>query len=307
MPRAIVILGVFVADAAFRTPRLPVIGETLIGTGFQLGPGGKGSNQAVAAAMAGGDVGFLTRIGQDTFGDMGLAVWAKAGVHPLVIRDPEHPTGAAGILIEESSGRNAIVISPGAAAHISAADVEGEADTIRSARLAITQLEQPLPAARRFLEIAREAGVTTILNPAPATDLPDDLLALCDYLTPNETEAEGLTGLPVTNLAEAEAAARALMARGVRKGVILTLGDKGALWLDAAGTATHLPPMSAGPTVDTTGAGDAFHGGLGTALAEGADLATALRFATATAALSVTKPGTAASMPTRAEIDALLG
>jgi len=127
MPHDIVILGVFVADAAFRCARLPRLGETLIGTGFALGPGGKGSNQAVAAAKAGGDVGFIARIGEDTFGAMGLATWAEAGVTPMVIRDPARATGAAGIFIEAAEGRNAIVISPGAAAAISLADVEAEA------------------------------------------------------------------------------------------------------------------------------------------------------------------------------------
>jgi ribokinase len=305
MPHDIVILGVFVADAAFRCDRLPRLGETLIGGGFTLGPGGKGSNQAVAAARAGGDVGFLARIGEDTFGAMGLATWAEAGVTPLVIRDPHRATGAAGIFIEETEGRNAIVISPGAAAAISVADVEAQAAVIRTARVAVTQLEQPLEVAHRFLQIAAAGGAATILNPAPAAQLPEGMLALCDYITPNEAEAEALTGIVVTDPDSAAEAAGALMAQGVRRAAIITLGGNGALLLDAAG-ARHVPPIQAGPVLDTTGAGDAFTGGLACALAQDMALDEALRFATAVAALSVTRTGTAASMPAREEVMALL-
>ncbi|MHA7888610.1 ribokinase [Roseicyclus sp.] len=305
MAHDIVILGVFVADAAFRSARLPRAGETLIGTGFTLGPGGKGSNQAVAAAKAGGDVGFVARIGMDAFGEMGLATWAEAGVTPLVSRDADRATGAAGIFIEEAEGRNAIVISPGAAAAITVADIEDRRAEIEGAKVAVTQLEQPVEVAERFLRIALEAGVTTVFNPAPAASLPEGMLALCDYVTPNEAEAEELTGIAVGDRASAERAAAALLAQGVRRGVIVTLGGDGALLLDAAG-ARHVPAMAAGPVVDTTGAGDAFNGGLACALADGQGLDEALRFATAVAALSVTKQGTAASMPARAEVEALL-
>lgn len=305
MAHDIVILGVFVADAAFRTARMPRVGETVIGTGFTLGPGGKGSNQAVAAARAGGDVGFIARIGTDGFADMADKVWQDAGVTPLVIRDPDRGTGAAGIFIEDASGKNAIVIAPGAAGAITVADVDAQGPAIAKARVAVTQLEQPVDAAARFLDLARAGGAITVLNPAPATELTDAMLSLCDYITPNEAEAEALTGLPVTGPEDAIAAAEALLRRGVRKAVIVTLGDQGALVHDGT-TSAHVPPMSAGTAVDTTGAGDAFNGGLAVALAEGAPLERATRFATATAALSVTRMGTAASMPDRAEIDALL-
>ncbi|MEX3017775.1 ribokinase [Gymnodinialimonas hymeniacidonis] len=301
----IVILGVFVADAAYWTEKMPVTGQTLLGTGFQLGPGGKGSNQAVAAAKAGGSVGFLSRIGADTFGQMGRDVWAEAGVEPMVVEDTERPTGSAGIFIEEATGKNAIVIVPGAAGAIGVADVEARAAEIAGAKVAMTQLEQPMEAAERFLQIAAQAGVTTILNPAPAAELPEGMLALCDYVTPNETEAEELTGCPVTGPDDALEAAKALMAQGVRKGALITLGENGSLFWDGA-RAVHTPPMNAGPTVDTTGAGDAFNGGFARALSQGQPIDDALQFATATAALSVTKHGTAASMPTRADIDALL-
>lgn len=305
MAHQIVILGVFVADAAFRCDRLPVLGETRIATGFSLGPGGKGSNQAVAAARAGGNVGFITRIGADAFGRMGLETWAAAGVAPLVIQDPDRPTGAAGIFIEEAEGRNAILISPGAAGALCLADIEARADVIGAARVAMTQLEQPAEIAHRFLQIAAAGGAVTILNPAPATPLPKGMLALCDYVTPNETEAEALTGIRVSDVQSAAAAAEVLLAQGVRQAAIITLGASGALVRDHAG-ARHVPPMRAGALVDTTGAGDAFSGGFACALAEGQPLDTALRFGTAVAALSVTRIGTAAAMPARAEVQALL-
>jgi ribokinase len=168
----------------------------------------------------------------------------------------------------------------------------------------VTQLEQPIPAAQAALEIARAAGVTTILNPAPAATLSDAMLALCDYVTPNESEAEALTGLPVTSVEEARLAAAALLAKGVGA-VVITLGDKGALYHDAK-QSVHVPVISAGPVVETTGAGDAFNGGFAVALAEGRDVIDAVRFGCATAGISVTRPGTAPAMPARAEIDALL-
>lgn len=306
--KPIVILGIFVADTAYRAARQPRLGETVLGQGFALGPGGKGSNQSVAAAMAssgaGGRVHFITRLGRDDFAALARATWEKAGVRPEVTEDPESYTGAAFIFLEAATGNNAIIVAPGAAARISAADVEARAGLIRGAAAFVTQLEQPVKAALRGLQIAREAGVTTILNPAPAADLPDGMLALCDYLTPNETEAGMLTGLPVADLASAEKAADALLARGVGA-VVITLGANGALYRDAA-RSVHVPAISAGPVVETTGAGDAFNGGFAVALGEGRDVIEAVRFGCATAGISVTRSGAAASMPARAEIEALL-
>lgn len=306
--KPIVILGIFVADTAYRAERQPKMGETILGTSFVLGPGGKGSNQSVAAAMAssgaGGKVHFITRLGADAFADIAQATWAKAGVVPEVKVDADSYTGAAYIFIENASGNNAIIVAPGAAGRVSAEDVEAKADLIGSAAIFVTQLEQPISAAKRGLQIARAAGVTTILNPAPAASLPDEMLALCDYVTPNETEAEALTGLPVSSVDEAERAAAALLARGVGA-VVITLGDKGALYHDAR-RSVHVPVISAGPVVETTGAGDAFNGGFAVALSEGRDVIEAVRFGCATAGISVTRPGTAPAMPSRAEIDALL-
>ena len=302
--KPIVILGIFVADTAYRAERMPKMGETILGRSFVLGPGGKGSNQSVAAAMAGGTTHFITRLGKDDFAQIARSTWARAAVHPEVTEDGESYTGAAFIFLEDATGNNAIIVSPGAAARITTADLDAKADLIRSAAVFVTQLEQPIPAARRGLEIARAAGVTTILNPAPAAPLDDAMLALCDYITPNESEAETLTGLPVTTVVQAEAAADALMARGVGA-VVITLGGNGALYRDRT-RSVHVPVISAGPVVETTGAGDAFNGGFAVALSEGRDVVEAVRFGCATAGISVTRPGTAPSMPTRAEIDALL-
>ena len=300
----IAILGVFVADTTFRAERQPRMGETLLGESFTLGPGGKGSNQAVAAGRAGAKVHFVSRIGRDAFGDMAMRIWEEAGVTPAVAR-VEEATGAAFIFIEAGSGDNAIIIAPGAAGGLSAADVEARADVIAGASVFVTQLEQPMEAAMAGLRIARGGGAATILNPAPAAELPAGMLALCDYVTPNETEAEMLSGVAVRDLSSARAAGDALLALGVAKAVIVTLGSKGALYHDAD-RSVSIPAFHEGDVVETTGAGDAFNGAFATALAEGRDPVEAARFACAAAAISVTRPGAAASMASRAEIEALL-
>lgn len=300
----IAILGIFVADATFRTDRLPQMGETVIGKSVALSPGGKGSNQAVAAARLGADVRFISRVGRDAFADLGFAVWADAGVEPLVARSESAATGAASVMVNTASGENAIVVCPGAAFELSEADVDAAADAIRSAAVFVTQLEQPVEAAMRGLAIAREAGVTTVLNPAPAPAVPGPMLGLCDYVTPNEVEASAMTGLPVGSEDEARAAARALRERGAGTAV-LTLGAEGALF-DGPGGGHLVAAFRAGPVVETTGAGDAFNGAFAVALAEGREPGEAVRFGCATAGLSVTRRGTALSMPHRAEVEALL-
>ncbi|WP_027166443.1 ribokinase [Mesorhizobium sp. WSM3224] len=302
--KPVVILGVFVADTAYRADRQPRLGETILGNSFKLGPGGKGSNQAVAAGKLGADITFLTRLGVDAFADMAKQTWKGAGVKSAVIDTPDSYTGAAYIFIEEGSGNNAIIVSPGAAMLISPADIEAHARLIRSAGVFVTQLEQPIDAALKALEIARGAGVTTILNPAPAATLPDSIYALCDYVTPNETEAEGLTGIKVSSIDDARRAADSLLAKGAGA-VIVTLGENGAL-LHTKSRSEHVGAVNAGPVVETTGAGDAFNGGLAAALAKGVEPLEAVRFACAVAGISVTRPGTAPSMPTLKEVEALL-
>lgn len=304
MKPVVVILGVFVADTSYRAGRMPRIGETLLGERFVLGPGGKGSNQAVAASRLGVETHMITRLGADPFGDMALAVWAEAGVRPAVVRDAESYTGAAFIFVEAGTGDNAIIIAPGAAGRISPADIDAQAALIRRAGVFVTQLEQPLAAAARGLLIARKAGVRTILNPAPAQALGDDVLGLCDFLTPNETEIEELTGIAVDSDDAARKAAEALLARGVGA-VVVTLGARGALYHDRERSVV-VAATPAGPVVETTGAGDAFNGGFAAALARSVDPVEAVRFGCAVAGISVTRPGTAPSMPTLAEVEALL-
>jgi ribokinase len=300
----VVILGVFVADTAYRAARAPQMGETIMGEGFALGPGGKGSNQAVASARAGMETHFITRLGRDTFAEMALKTWADAGVTPAITQHEDGYTGAAYIFVEARTGNNAIIVCPGVAGSISPADVDARAELISNAAVFVTQLEQPMDAAMHALQIAREGGATTILNPAPAATLPDGMLALCDYVTPNETEAEALTGIAVTSLEDATRAAVELTRMGARA-VVITLGEKGALY-HAGGQSVHVPAFHTGPVVETAGAGDAFNGGFAAALATGMDPVTAVRFGCATASISVTRPGTAPSMPSLTEINALL-
>ena len=304
MSGKIVILGVFVADTAYRAERPPRMGETILGNSFALGPGGKGSNQAVAAARAGGDVHFISRLGRDAFADMALSIWSDAGVTPAVTQHDDSYTGAAYIFIEEASGDNAIIICPGVAGTISPADIKTNRALIEGADVFVTQLEQPMEAAHAALEMARGAGVKTILNPAPAAEIAPEMLALCDYVTPNESETEGITGVAVTSVADAEKGADALLAKGVGAALI-TLGENGVFYKDAT-TAFHVPAINAGPVVETTGAGDAFNGGFAVGLAEGMSAEDAVRFGCATAGISVTRAGTAPSMPTRTEVEALL-
>lgn len=300
----IVILGIYVADLAFRAGRQPVMGETILGTSFAMGPGGKGSNQTVAAARAGAKVTFISKLGKDDFGDRALAMYAREGVTVLAEQVTDNSTGAAYIFVQDGTGANAIIVVAGAAGTISIADVEQHAEVIRSAKVFMTQLEQPIASAKRALEIARAAGTITILNTAPAAPLEDDIYKLCDYVTPNESEASGITGIEVVDVDSARRAGDVLLRKGVGAAVI-TLGGQGSL-LHSATQSLHIPIYAAGKVVDTTGAGDAFNGGFAAALARGETPETAAHFGSATAGISVTRPGTAPSMPTLAEVKALL-
>jgi ribokinase len=301
---SIVILGIFVADTAYRAERIPRLGETILGESFNLSPGGKGSNQAVAAAKAGANAHMITRLGKDTFADMALDIWQKAGVTPAITQHDNSYTGAACIFVEAESGNNAIIVTPGVAGQIDNSDIDRNAELIADADIFITQLEQPLGAAMHGLELARKNGVRTLLNPAPAAKLPDGMLALCDYVTPNETEAEGLTGVKVTSVESAIEAAKALRAAGAGAAII-TLGENGALYHDAD-TTIHVPVMPSGKVIETTGAGDSFNGSFAAAIAEGMTAIEAVKFGCAAAGISVTRAGAADSMPSRAVIDARL-
>ncbi len=305
MPAKVTVLGSFVADLAFRTKQLPAWGETVLGSDFRLGPGGKGSNQAVAAARLGGEISFITKLGRDPFGELARRTYAEEGIDArFVFETAAHATGGASIVVDEVKGENAIVVVPGSSFQLTADEVERAAEVIAHSAIFLTQLELPLAIVEHGLRLARKLGVPTILNPAPAQTLPEDVYACCDYLTPNETEAAILTGQRVDGIAAAERAAEALLARGVGH-VVVTLGENGALVSNAHVTA-HVPAVNAGPVVETTGAGDAFNGGFAIALAEGRDIVAATRFGCAVAGISVTRHGTAPSMPRRSEVDALL-
>lgn len=304
MIRPIVIQGAFNAETVVCADRQPRRGEAPPRRGFALGPGGKGSNQAVAAARAGGHVHFVTRLGGDPCVEMARETWAHADVRPRVGADPDHPAGATFVFIEDTTGNNPVIGASDAAGALPTADIDARAKLIRDAGVFATSLEQGIEAARHALALARKGGARTVLNPAPAAPLDDEFLPLCDLITPNETEVEALTGIAVVTLQDAERAAGALSARGVGA-VVITLGVRGSFYRDA-GLQLHVPAMYAGPTVDTAGVGDAFMGALAVALAEGVPPEDALRFATATAAISVTRPGAARSMPCRAEIVPLL-
>lgn len=297
----VVILGVFVADTAYRAARMPKMGETIMGTSFALGPGGKGSNQAVACARMGADTHMISKLGRDDFAKLALDTWKDAGVVPHIEQVSNSYTGAAHIFIEDGTGDNAIIVAPGAATLIDKTYIDALSDLIASADVFVTQLEQPMPAALRALEIARAAGVTTVLNPAPAAALPEGMLALCDYVTPNETECEALTGIAVQSEADAEKACDALRALGVQTPII-TMGEQGA-YVYGHGL---VPAVNAGPVVETTGAGDAFNGGFAAGLSEGLSAIEAAKLGCATAGISVTKAGTAPSMPDRQIVDTLL-
>ncbi len=303
--RWITVMGSFITDLAFRTPRAPAWGETVMGSNFKIGPGGKGSNQAVAAARLGAKVAFICKLGRDTFGDLARATYRQEGIDTEFCSETaDHPTGAASIVVHEGKGENAIVVVPGSGFQLTTADVARAASRITSSAVFVTGLEVPVPVVEHALRLAHEAGVPTILNPAPAAPLPDRIYPLCDYLTPNESESSGLLGGSFTGLKGAEQAAEAFLKLGVRYAII-TLGAEGAL-VRSAKVTKHVPAMDAGPVVETTGAGDAFTGGLATGVAEGLDVVAATRLGCATAGISVTRHGTAPAMPKRDEVNALL-
>ena len=300
----VVVMGSYVADLAFRTKKLPAWGETYMGEGFNLGPGGKGSNQAVAAARAGAKVTFISKLGRDAFGDIARKTYRDEGIDTTHVLESDSPTGAAAIIIDAVKGENAIIVVPGACFELTPHEVEMAQQVIAESAIFVTQLELSLPTVEAGLRLAHSLGVPTILNPAPGCELSDTMLQYCDYLTPNETETEILTGIRVASLADAERGADALLSRGVRN-VVITLGAQGALVKNAT-LHQHVPAYDAGAVVETTGAGDAFNGGFAVALAEGQDIVQAAHFGCIVAAISVTRYDTAPSMPFRNEVDDLL-
>lgn len=305
MNRNILVQGVFVADLAFWTKSLPQKGETFMGEKFHVNPGGKGSNQAVAANRAGGNVTLLTKLGKDEFGKMAKAFYSEEGIHTDLILETENMgTGAAAITILEDTGENSIVVVPGAGALLTEKEIDSAKSFMRSGDIFLTQFETPMGISIYGLKAAKEAGMRTILNPAPANTLPHNAYPYVDFITPNEVEAEQLCGRKVESEGDANWAADYFLDRGVHTAII-TLGERGA-FVKNREVCELLPAFSAGKVVDTTGAGDAFNGGFSVALAEGKSIPDAVRFGNATAGIAVTRVGTAKSTPKRAEIDELL-
>ncbi len=299
------VIGSSNLDFTVTVPKLPAVGETVSGGTLATSPGGKGANQAVAARRFGADVAFVTLLGLDPMGDRLTAAMVDAGLPAGPIgRTCEVPTGVALIAVDPA-GRNQIAVAPGANHQLTPDRARRHADLLAGADVILLQLETPIETVRWALAEARRLGKRTVLNPAPARvlPLPADLLPLVDYLTPNEVEAELLTDREVRSPDDAEAAGRALIARGVST-VVVTLGAAGAVAVDASGT-VRVPgfPVAA---IDTVGAGDAFSGTLAASLAAGASIADALLVANAAGALTCTRPGAVDAMPTREEVLALM-
>jgi len=300
---SILVVGSSNTDMIIKVERIPKPGETILGGEFASAAGGKGANQAVGAARAGGTVTLIARVGQDMFGDKAVAGFIADGINvEYVVRDRICPSGVALIFVGQN-GENSIAVASGANARLTPADLRTAKSAFRRASVVVLQLETPLKTVEAAVKMAAAAGARVILNPAPARPLPDDLLQGVYLLTPNESEAEMLTGMPVNDAAAAAKAADALLARGVQN-VIITLGARGALV--AGSEARGLVKGYKVRPVDTTGAGDVFNGTLAVALAEGKSLLDAARFASAAAAISVTRLGAQTSAPRRDEINQLL-
>ena len=300
----VVVVGSFNMDLVVKAGRRPQTGETLMGEAFGMFIGGKGSNQAIAAARLGADVTMIGRLGTDLFGDTLMEAHAAEGISTdYVIQDTEVGTGVASILID-ADGDNSIVLIPQANMRLSVADIERASESIAAADVLLLQLEVPIAASQRAAEIAKSNGATVVLNPAPAQELPDDFLAQVDILTPNEVETESLSGVRISTPAEAERAAKVLLDKGL-SAVILTLGERGALLLTP--DLTQQVPAYTVEVVDTTAAGDAFCGAFATAFARGENLVAAVAFANAAGALAVTVLGAAPSMPTVTQVEAFRG
>lgn len=299
----IVVVGSSNMDLVVKSPRIPAVGETILGEDFIMTPGGKGANQAVAAAKLGAEVYLVAKLGQDVFAEQSLRNFEKEGVRTeYIVRTAEAPSGVALITVDHA-GDNVIVVAPGANQKLSPQDIQEARGAIVSSGALVAQLEVPLETVEFAARLAHDSNVPFVLNPAPAQNLDTELLAMVDVLTPNETEAEILTGVKVTDENSAKMAAYELMERGV-KAVILTMGSKGFLFSD--GEKTEFVPAIKVDAVDATAAGDAFTGALAVGLAQDKALFDAALFANYVAALSVTKMGAQASMPTQREVESFI-
>ena len=299
----ILVVGSSNTDMIIKMDRIPQPGETVIGGDFMTAAGGKGANQAVAAARAGGNVTFIARVGSDLFGKQAVEGFVQEGINiEHIISDSGSPSGVALIFVGKN-GENSIAVASGANGNLSSNDILNAKEVFAEASVLVMQLETPIETIQTAAELASKSGVRVILNPAPARALPDSLLRHVSIITPNETEAELLTGIKVDSPAAAKEAADKLIARGIET-VIMTLGSRGAFV--ASGAISELVAGFIVEAVDTTAAGDTFNGALAVALAEGQTLDQAVRFANAAAAISVTRIGAQPSAPKREEIENFL-
>ena len=299
------ILGIFVADLAF-FGKIPKVGETILGKKFVVGPGGKGSNQAVAAGKAGASVEFITKIGNDDYGKMALKTYRETNVGiKNVFESNSHSTGVAAILLDKETGNNAISVVPGAAGALTIGDIDNAKDTIINSSIFLTQLEAPMDVVCYALKMAKENNVTTILNPAPAAKLDKEIFPLVDYFTPNETEASFYIDEEINTVEDAKKYVTQILDLGI-KNALITLGEKGVYFANK--DTNHFEPSLdlQNKVVDTSGAGDAFNGAFATSLCEGKSVNEAIKFANCYAGISTTRIGTANSMPSREEIDKIL-
>lgn len=301
MPKQnILVIGSSNTDMVIRTEHLPLPGETVIGGTFFMNPGGKGANQAVAVARLGGQVAFVCKTGSDIFGHQAQQLFSEEGIDSsYVFSDTKNPSGVALITVD-THAENCIVVAPGANAHLTVADLKHSARAVEKADIVLLQLEIPMETVEEAAVMARRLGKKVVLNPAPASKLSPRLLESLYVITPNETEAEMISGIHIVDGASAEAAARKIASMGVTN-VIVTLGTRGALVFD--GTDCEIVPACKVQAVDTTAAGDVFNGALVVALAEGRSLTEAARFACKASAISVTRVGAQSSVPYRTEVD----
>ena len=300
---SISILGIFVADLCFFGDEIPVPGKTVLGKKYIIGPGGKGSNQAIAASRAGGDVSFITKLGQDNYADMALKLYQEAGVNTqAVVLDSNLSTGAAGILINQQTGENAINVVPGAAATIDRKFIDDNLSIINNSKIFLAQLETSIDATMYALKLAKKNGCTTILNPAPATNLPEDCFENVDFFTPNETEAGFFINQSIESEKDCQSAAKVFLDKGIRN-ILITLGEKGCFFKNNEEEFLIPAKKLSVPVVDTTGAGDAFNGAFTVALSKNKNYKEAIEFASLVAGISVTREGAANSMPTIEEIE----
>jgi len=291
----ITVLGIFVADISFSGPKIPSIGETILGKKYNVGPGGKGCNQAIAIARLGGNTNFISKIGKDAYGELALKTLEKNKISTEnIIQDGNQQTGVAGILVDQNTGKNAINVIVGAPSSLKISEIEKQINLIKKSKIFLTQLEVPKDVTLHCLKTAKENGCTTILNPAPASEISNEFYNNVDFFTPNETEAEFYTGIKITNDQEAKQAADKLINLGIKK-VIITLGEKGLFYSD--GKEEIYLKASAVKAIDTTGAGDAFNGGLAFSLLKEKPIKDCLEFANKVAGISTTKLGAGDAMP----------